>query len=345
MENIKKDKLLFIYTNFSMFVREDYNILKEEYDITKYHFSISSNIRIIFLFIKQFFWMAFNIFRYKKVYIWFGDYHSFLPVLFCKLFRVQSYLVIGGYDVCHIPEFHYGSFKNKLRGFCTIYSIKNCSMNLSVSKYVDRKVRAIARQAKSTVIYNAITSAHGKSISTDYYNKKENLILTVGVISSNQRIKIKGIDYYIEIAKQMPDSEFMIVGATEGVINNYFKELPDNLTIKGFLSPEELADIYKKAKVYCQFSVIESFCVTLAEAMFYGCTPVVTGVGAMPEIVNNSKYITKKNVENTIEQINKALNSETEERENNALRIRDNFLLEYRRKKLLETILTPLTLN
>ncbi len=338
MTSPNNNKLLFIYTNFSMFVKEDYNILKTKYDVTKYHFSISSNLKIIFLFIKQFFWLIFNINKYQKVYIWFGDYHSFLPILFCRIFNIQSYLVIGGYDVCHIPEFHYGSFKNKLRGFCTLYSMNNCTMNLSVSRYVDRKVRAIAKKSKSTIIYNGISSIHKDSIDTDYYAEKENMVLTVGVINSKQRIKIKGIDFYIEIAKHMPVTKFMIVGASEDLIKDYLTELPDNLIIKDFCEPKELAEIYKKSNVYCQFSIIESFCVTLAEAMFYGCIPVVTNVGAMPEIINNKKYISKKDINDTVKLIEDSLKFGSEERQINAERIRDNFLLKHRRDKLLEVI-------
>ncbi|MCA1760486.1 MAG: glycosyltransferase, partial [Bacteroidales bacterium] len=71
---------------------------------------------------------------------------------------------------------------------------------------------------------------------------------------------------------------------------------PQNVELIEQVNHEELEVYYKKAKVYCQFSRSESFGVAIVEAMNFGCIPVVTNVGGMPEIVENYGFVTKRNV-------------------------------------------------
>lgn len=288
-----KEKILLVYTNFSTFVENDYNILKKKYKVKKYHFSIQSKPRIIILFIKQFFWLIFNIHKYSKVYIWFADYHSLLPIIISKIYSKKSYLVIGGYDVCRIRDIGYGSFKNKIRGFCAINSIRNANTNIAVSKYIQRKIKAIANNANSTVIYNSVNI----NLEQQKEIQKENIVLTVGIINSVQRIKLKGIDTFIEVAKKTPNIKFIIVGANKELMNSYFNYIPKNIIIVGFSNSKELNNYYSKAKIYCQFSRIESFCITLAEAMLHNCTPIVFNVGALKEIVEKKDYLCRNNID------------------------------------------------
>ncbi len=62
----------------------------------------------------------------------------------------------------------------------------------------------------------------------------------------------------------------------------------------GMVNHDELQSYYKKAKIYCQFSRSESFGVSIVEAMYFGCFPIVTNVGGMPELVGKNGRIVKR---------------------------------------------------
>ena len=102
---MQKQSILFVYINFSSFVKADYEILSEHAAVTKYQFKpVKGLVKTGIELLKELIFLVFNIRKYNAVFIWFGDYHSFLPVLFAKWFRKKSYVVIGGYDVSTLSE-------------------------------------------------------------------------------------------------------------------------------------------------------------------------------------------------------------------------------------------------
>lgn len=286
--NMKK-KILLIYTNYSSFVKTDFQILSEAAQVDKYQFKPKTGFAGFTEILKQFFYLIFQGWKYDIFFIWFADYHSFLPVIFSRLLGKKSFVVIGGYDVARIPNLGYGVFNSKIRGFCAIQSMKRCKLNLTVSKYVDRKVRWIAPKANTQLIYNCVNLSDNNDVVT-----KENLILTVGLIDSEKTFLLKGIDIFIDVAKLLPAYKFIVVGGVKAVLEKCAGKMPDNLEVIGRINHQELVNYYKKAKIYCQFSRSESFGVAIAEAMNFGCVPVVTSVGGMPEIVHNNGKIVKR---------------------------------------------------
>ncbi|HPE77236.1 MAG TPA: glycosyltransferase family 4 protein [Draconibacterium sp.] len=286
-----KRKILFIYTNYSTFVKTDFEILASAHEVTKYQFKpVRGLVNTAVQLIKQKIYLLVNIWKFDTVFVWFADYHSFLPVLFAKIFGKKSIVVIGGYDVARMPEFKYGSFNSKLRGLCAIFSMKNSTLNIAVSKYVERKVKWIAKKAKTRLIYNCVNIAENKDIQPE----KENLIITVGLIDSERTFLLKGIDTFIEVARLLPEYKFMIIGLSRNLPENILKSLPENLESFDRVNHEELEKFYKKAKIYCQFSRTESFGVAVVEAMNFGCIPIVTNVGGMPELVGEKGRIVKR---------------------------------------------------
>jgi glycosyltransferase involved in cell wall biosynthesis len=95
----------------------------------------------------------------------------------------------------------------------------------------------------------------------------------------------------LEVAKQMPDTKFILIGNhKKNIADKWKKNAPNNLEIKGFLPPDELVKFYQRAKVYAQLSYQESFGCALAEAMLCEGIPVVTKRGGMPEVVGDSGF-------------------------------------------------------
>ena len=330
---MRRKRILFVYTSFSSFVKTDYEILSKFADVKKYKFNNSKKLfKMIFEQVKLKIFLLMNIWKYDLIYCWFADYHSFLPMLFSKIFSKKSILVLGGYDVASIPSLNYGSFSNPFRAFLARNSMINATLNLAVSDYIRKEALKIDPDINIELCYNGVDPQKFFPSST----KKENIVLTVGKIDSEQRIKIKGIDFFCEVASQMPEYKFIIVGISNKMID-YLPNIPENLQVLPSIEQNILLQYYQKAKVYCQFSVIESFCLALAEAMLCECIGIVTNVGALPEIVADCGIILEnRNVNSAEMMIRKAMNLNSELGGKASRKIIENYSFEKREKKLLE---------
>ncbi len=329
-------KILYIYLVNTTFVKTDYEILSTSSAVDKYCFVPSKKmISLLTQLVKQLVFLLIKGWKYDAFYIWFGDYHSLLPILFAKLTGKKSYLVVGGYDVCRIPELQYGSFYKTIRGCFTIKSIKYCSVNLTVSTFVDRIVRYIAPKANRKLIYNAVRLNNKTGISEV---PKENIILTVGVIPSKQVFLRKGIDTFIETAKLLPQYKFVCVGIRSELLNEMKTTLPANIFFYQKVEQQELVDFYNKAKVYAQFSRMDTFCLTLAEAMTFNCIPVITNIGGMPEVMGNAGFLVKREPEKIAKIIEKVMKDKVAIEEDGASRIAKMFSMAMRKEKLLAHI-------
>lgn len=287
-----KKKILFIYTNFSSFVRTDWEILSKKHKVTKYQFKpVKGLVKNAMQFLKQFFFLLFNFWKFNAVFVWFADYHSFLPVIFANILNKKSYLVIGGYDICRIKSLNYGVFFSRFRGFFAYQSMKNSSINLTVSNYVDRKVKWIVPNSKRKLIYNSVRL---QNISPPTH--KQDLILTVGQIDNKQTFYIKGIDIFIEVAKLLSEYTFIIVGIDRLKFEELLSDIPPNVQLYEKIPQQKLIKYYSEAKIYAQFSRMDTFCLTLAEAMLFECFPIINREGGMPEVVGNTGLILKRNI-------------------------------------------------
>ena len=333
-----RKKILFIYPNYSTFVKTDFEILSSEHDVIKHQFKpVKGLFKTGVEFAKQFLYLLFNIWKFDSVFIWFADYHSFLPVVFSRILNKKSFVVIGGYDVCRIPKLKYGAFYKKTRGFFTLNSMKYCTLNLTVSVFVDRIVKAIAPNANRKLIYNCINIKTENNSEEKF--SKDNTILTVGLISNKQTFYRKGIDTFIETAKLLPEYRFVCVGISAALVKNIVQDIPINVIFFSRTKQSELIYYYKKAKIYAQFSRMDTFCLTIAEAMIYKCIPVITNVGGMPEVVGNSGFLVKQNPKKIAQLIIEIIENNKVPNRNGQKRIKTMFELVIRKEKLLKNFL------
>lgn len=332
MKNMKSDRnnLLLIHTGLSTFVKGDVEILKKKYNVTIYQYDSRSWQLVVV--IKQFLWLLFNVWRFDKIYIWFGDYHAFFPIIFANVFKIKSFLVVGGYDVCKIKHLKYGCFINPLRAWIVRYSMKHCTLNLCVSNYVLRKVKVITKQENNMLLFN------GTNIRCENVDKscKKEMIITVAIINDERTFYRKGIDRILKLAEELSEYDFVVIG-----LNNNLKRLcgesSGNVKIFARIPQKDLVDYYKQAKVYMQLSIMDTFCLALAEGMLYNCVPIVTNVGGMPEVVGDTGFVVNERSLNLLPSIVKqAMNRDYSNiyRE----RIEKNFLLSTRAKGLLEIL-------
>ena len=344
-------RILFVCTNLSSFVKEDMTILRERNSVTVLQISSKSKVSQFFSLVRQLIFLTFNIHRFNLVYIWFADYHSFLPILFCHIFNKPSFVVAGGYDVCRIKKVGYGSFVNPLRGFMTKYTFTHSSRCLCVSSHVERIVRAISPGANTELVYNGISRffTSENTPPQDLPAREKCGVLSVASASSSQGIYIKGIDRYITAARLNPELSFTLVGCSKEVLEKHFGSeekpgqqggvggpdlLPVNLVLYPQLDQKALKELYIKSKVYCQLSRSESFGVAMAEAMYYNCIPVYTTAGGLKEVAGEFGFMVSGKDQDEISSAIKRAHSATETPDSRE-RIGSLFTHEQRAERLL----------
>ena len=327
--------ILFIYTNYSSFVKTDYEILASQFNVDKYQYKPVKGLKKNgFQFIKQFFFLILNGWKYDSIFIWFADYHSFLPVLFAKLLGKKSFVVIGGYDVANLPEIDYGSLSRPLRKKMTLFSFRHATLCLPVVEGLEEKLKQVCPKAKSKTIYTGYQFRLNENI--DFDTPREKIILTVSITENYQRFMVKGLDRFKELAEKLPEYKFIIVGVNEAA-KSLFEPIPKNLFLYPPVEQHKLAELYERASYYAQFSRSEGLPNALCEAMMYGCIPLGMNVGGNKLAANeHGKIINKWNVNSIIEYIK--LSSGIKERNKISKSIQNKFPISVRYNHLFKII-------
>ena len=279
-------EVLFIKPANSSFIRKDEAFLARNYITSVFYFKSGAFGRLLLSEIALTFWLLRHIRSSKLIFIWFADYHSLIPALLAKLLKKRCAIVIGGYDAAKVPELNYGAHLRRFRSFCTSTSCDLADVILPVSVFTKRDILRFCHNRRCRVIYNGVNPLFFKMM-----GKKENLILTVCGADDVRTVLRKGVDFFAEIARKIPDQGFVVVGMT-GKARQFLEEkrIP-NLRIIGRLTHEELLTYYQKARIYCQLSAYEAFGLTLAEAMLCECIPVGSNDGATPEVIGDVGFI------------------------------------------------------
>lgn len=281
---MQKQSILFVYVNYSSFVKADFEILSTFANVTKYQFKPGKGIfRTGIELLKELIFLIFNGFKFDSVFIWFGDYHSLFPVLYSKIFKKKSFVVIGGYDVSTLSEYGYGSFSHPIRSFFTRNTFKYVDICFPVAEALRKKLLLINPKARAETIATS-TDSERFNFSD---NERSKQIITVSGTENHQRLMVKGLDRFRELATHLPEFEFIIIGATDAV-KSYFEPLPSNLTLLPPQQFDQLTQYYENASFYAQLSRSEGLPNALCEAMLCGCIPVGTNVGDIQITIGNA---------------------------------------------------------
>jgi glycosyltransferase involved in cell wall biosynthesis len=328
---MKCKKVMLIYPAWSVFVKTDFEILSGKYTVTPYHFRPAKGaFRVLREFLRQFLFLLMNFRSTDIYYIWFADQHSLLPVMVARLTGKKCFLVVGGYDVCRIPSLNYGVFCSKPRGFAARWSMRHASLNLPVSEYVARKVRAIAPNSAYNTLYNCVNLQPGQPPA-----QERPYILTVAFVDTERTYYIKGIDLFVETARLLPQYSFLIIGFQPEKLKHLSDKFPPNLNFLPPVKHEALGPYFLKSRIYCQLSRSESFGIALAESILHGCIPLVTNEGGMPEVVGDRQYIVRKKPEEIAHRLTALFLSDDKKTSFVIQRIRQNFSVELRKERLL----------
>ena len=271
-------RIVFIYTTFSSFIENDYNILSRYYDVTKIKYTGITNIIDI----------TKAVLKSDLSFVWFAENKAFFTLILSKLLNKKCVVVAGGYDVACVPDIEYGICNsNKIKQMIAIYVLNHSDAVLPVSKStMNECFKLMNRQDNIHLIYNGIDIEHFKP-----GGHKKDTVITVGGIDEMSSTK-KGLKTFVKASARLPNIKFILIGKYNNeCIVSYFKSINNkNIEYTGYVSSDELLEYYQSAKVYVQLSKHESFGVSLAEAMCCGCIPITTNHGALPEVAGDTGY-------------------------------------------------------
>lgn len=178
-----------------------------------------------------------------------------------------------------------------------------------VSKYIKEQYRP-QKKCEAIVMYNSLsTSFLSKVKVVSIEQRKRNVII---MISSLQ--KAKGVFTYIDVARKMPEYKFiLILSADIDSIKRFFNcEIPPNIQL--IPSQNDIHPFLRMSGLMMNLSIpslwIETFGMTILEAMAYGIPSIVPNVGGPTELVKdgyNGFCIDVSDVDQIVHYVNKAL--------------------------------------
>ena len=322
---MEKKQIIFIYTGFSTFVKKDYDFFQKQSTVKGYFFK---PVKGLFAFILQGIDMELFLLRHiwetDILYCWFAGYHSFLPALFAKLFNKKMVIIVGGNDAVSIPEIKYGVFyKKDLRALAAKWSYKWADLILPVHKsliegvntYADKKgiktgVKSFVKNIKSTFV--ELPTGYN---STEWFcydgEQKQKNALTIANIESKKTYIGKGIDLFLEVAREIPDATFTIIGVHDNMFDYISSKKTENVLLLEYMkNKDDLINHFRRAKTYCQFSLTEGLPNAVCEAMLCECIPVGSNVNGIPDGIGGNGFIlTERNVGKAVELVKQAFNA------------------------------------
>ncbi len=277
--------VLFISHNKAQFVKNDLRLLEKHFTVRAHFFQPGHFFQVLAGQIRLAAWLLIHIWRCRLLYLWFVDFHGFLPLIAAKLLRKKTVMIIGGYEVIHMPELNYGALTDPIRAFCVRFALRHADLLLAVSDHSASKARELEPAARVQTLYNGVDGDLFQMIAGEV---KQPIVLTVCSAGDERTALIKGLDHVMETARIMPETEFYIVGVTDQA-RRFCEERKtgNHIHLLGKMPQAELVALYSRAKIYIQLSRQESFCLTLAEAMACQCIPIVSTSGALPEIAGD----------------------------------------------------------
>ncbi|TAK57089.1 MAG: glycosyltransferase [Bacteroidetes bacterium] len=255
-------------------------------------------------------------------------------MLLGKRLGVKSIIILGGADVARDPELGYGIWLSQWKSILVKRALRSADCVLAVDQSLKEEAKILAGYNGSNITtlptgYDALFWKPGL--------EKRNDILTVAVANDKARFRIKGIDYLIQAAQQMPATNFAVIGVEPSFA--YTFRPPLNIKFYPAMTQEELLHFYQESIVYCQPSRREGLPNALCEAMLCGCVPVATNVGGNSTAIGDSGFLVPyADVASLISALKEALSSGSELTAKARARIVSLFPKEKRERELLKII-------
>lgn len=283
-------KILFVSAYKTSFVKKDYEILNQYFKVdtlflTKKYSKVN---KLLVHFVK----ILLKITKNEIIFVWFADYRAFLAVLLAKILKKKTVIVVGGYELADLPEFNYGGLRSLFAKKRLKFTLKNADKVLTVDESLKYEIinKLFLKADNVTTLPTGYDS--DKFVSNQ---PKEKLVITVAAVKKLNSLRIKGLDIFIEVAAELPEYDFMIIGCQGEAYEWLEKKSSSNVKIKQYLPQSELINFYKKARVYCQLSIREGLPNALCEAMLCKCVPIGTRTHGIPKAIGKTGFLTDYN--------------------------------------------------
>jgi len=273
--------------------------------------------QIYYKFVKSKFWRLvlfvsaqvryfFSVFRYcfsKDVCVYVNTILPFGAAAAAYLLRKKI--------VYHVHE--YPINRSVINRLGMITAVKVASRLIFVSEYVQKSFKLLEDE-RSRVLRNYIS----ESLTAAARSNVPKFASYLDILMVCSLRVYKGVDIFMELARNLPKHSFtLVVSAESNEIERYFKgrDLPGNLLI--LPTQKDLHQFYSKANLVLNLTIpdqcIETFGLTVLEAISYGIPAIVPPVGGVTEIIEDGKngfLVDPRDIEALIRTIEKVASDE-----------------------------------
>lgn len=275
----------------------------------------------------------------QAVIFWFAatNYAPLLGAL-TKLFGRKVLVITGGIDAVYVADIDWGAMKSKWHRINFSILMRLADSVLPFSSAVMEIILESSKPRKIRTAYPPVDTG----FFTPNFTLMQPRIVTCCYQYDSQTIIQKGLDVFVQVARQVPDYEFVVIGnAIDDKAQSFQKDASSNVRfISRIPTRSGYRDFLQTCSVYAQLSVHEGFGVSLAEAMACGCTPVVSDKYALPEVVGEYGFVIPYgDTQATVQAIFQALATTKPFRESIRTHVVDCFDRNLRHKLFLEELL------
>ena len=288
-----------------MFGRNGDGFLNHKSENRNLFFYRRSNIKLLTLFyyLTSQTILFFKMFRYSNIdcVIYINTMLPFGPALACKL--------MGKEVIFHIHE---TSIKpDSLKLFLKFIIKYTARKIIYVSKYL--KEQEPIQNVSSVVIYNSLSESFVKESMNFVNSYDHNSSFNITMACSLK--KYKGVEEFLKIANicksQKHFNFILILNADNYEIDSYFRNLEIPLNVKIFPKQSNLIPFYEDSNLVLNLSRVdqwvETFGLTILEAMTFGIPVIAPPVGGPVEIVRHAidgYLISSYDIDKVVEKIN-----------------------------------------
>src|SRR6266705_1838700 len=186
-----KPSIVFVSAFNAPFIQDDLDFLEKNFTVNKQiGHGMLAVLKIIFA-----------VLQCDLVFCWFASVYAVIGVAVGRILGVKSLVVVGGVDVAREKELNYGIWLSTWRATLVGYGLRNAHQVLVVDPSLKEDAVRLADYDGRNILYLATgyDSTFWRPV-----GEKEPTVLTVAVAREENRLKLKGIDVLVEVARRLP---------------------------------------------------------------------------------------------------------------------------------------------
>ena len=267
---------------------------------------------------------------------WFASVYAFTVVRAARLAGKRPVIIVGGVDAARMPAIGYGIWLNPWKAALVSRALRAAWRVLVVDESLRERITDLAGYDGRNIQY--LPTGYDAT----YWvarRQKDPIVVTVAAVEDKPRFLAKGVDRFLDCARRMAGTKFLLVGMGETLRKDVLLEIPPNVDVLPPRPREELRDLFARAAVYCQLSRTEGLPNSLCEAMLCGCVPVGSDAGGIPTAIGETGFVVPGgDIDRAVAAIGSALRPENTRGESARNRIVAEFPIERRERGLLGLI-------